>query len=118
VEPQIDLVSASLPEIVGYFGHKRTIEAPAPGIGLTYGETIGALHQMWKKGYIEADFKAEQDRVLSSILRAQKVESTASRPEFDRDIPEIDDPTAPDDGDLKLPRPVEGPKKGGDTVPR
>jgi hypothetical protein len=117
IEAQTDRVSPALPALVAYLGHKTTIEAPAPGIGLTYSETIGALHQMWKAGYIAADFKAEQDRVLSSILRAQKVESTADRPEFDADIPEIVDPAASED-DMELPKPVEGPRKGRDTVPR
>ncbi len=118
IEAQTDRVSPALPEFVAYLGHKTTIEAPAPGIGLTYSETIGALHQLWKAGYIPADFKAEQDRVLASILRAQKVESTVDRPEFDADIPDVTDPNAEDDGDMNLPKPVEGPKKGRDTVPR
>jgi hypothetical protein len=73
---------------------------------------------LWKAGYIPADFKAEQDRVLASILRAQKVESTVDRPEFDADIPEVEDPTADKEDEIDLPRPVEGPKKGRDTVPR
>jgi hypothetical protein len=118
IEAQTDRVSPALPSLVGYLGHKTTIEAPAPGIGLTYGETIGALHQLWKAGYIDAEFKAEQDRVLSSILRAQKVESTADRPEFDADLPQADKPKGDSEAEIELPRPVEGPKKGRDTVPR
>lgn len=116
-EAQTDQVSPGVPELVAYLGHKTTIEAPAPGIGLTYGETIGALHQMWRAGYIEADFKAEQDRVLSSILRAQKVETTADRPEFEADLPTDPESTEDDPAD-ELPKPVDGPRKGRDTVPR
>lgn len=117
IEAQTDRVSPLLPEVVAYLGHRTTIEAPAPGIGLTYGETIGALHQLWRAGYIAADFKAEQDRVLSSILRAQKVERTADRAEFDADLPPDPEGNG-DEDDNELPAAVEGPRKGGDTVPR
>lgn len=112
IPAQIDQVDPNLAEIVAYFGHQTTIEAPAPGIGLTYGETIGALHELWKKGYVEADFKAEQDRVLAAIIRAQKSERLEDRPEFETDLPETD----LEDDEPQLP--VEPKRSGGDTVPR
>ena len=112
IPAQIDEVDTNLAELVAYFGHRTTIEAPAPGIGLTYGETIGALHELWKKGYVDADFKAEQDRVLAAIVRAQKSERLDDRAEFDTDLPLTDDePTKP-------PSPVDPSRSGGDTVPR
>lgn len=112
IPAQIDEVDTSLAELVAYFGHRTTIEAPAPGIGLTYGETIGALHELWKKGYVDADFKAEQDRVLAAIVRAQKSERLEDRAEFDTDLPLADDEPA------KTPSPVDPARSGGDTVPR
>ena len=112
IAAQIDEVDPSLAEVVAYFGHRTTIEAPAPGIGLTYGETIGALHELWKKGYVDADFKAEQDRVLAAIIRAQKSERLEDRPEFDEDLPEEDSKPG------NAPSPVEPTRSGGDTVPR
>ena len=114
---QIDEVSPDVGRLVAYFGHQTTIEAPAPGIGLSYGETIGALHQLWRQGYLAAEFKAEQDRVLASIIRAQNVESTPDRPEFDSDLPTDpeEDPSLSEDQSINR---LEAPRKGGDTVPR
>ncbi|MEE2972182.1 MAG: hypothetical protein VX672_03570, partial [Planctomycetota bacterium] len=118
IPAQTDLVSPDVAELIAYLGHKTTIEAPAPGIGLSYGETIGALHQLWRQGYIEADFKAEQDRVLAAILRAQKVERSEDRAEFDADLPEAIEDENSNDGDMVAPRTVEGVRKGRNTVPR
>ena len=84
---QIEKVSPNIGSLVTFFGHQTTIEAPAPGIGLTYGETIGAIYKLWRSGFLDVDFKAEQDRVLAAILRAQKVEDTEDRPEFESDLP-------------------------------
>jgi hypothetical protein len=54
-----------------------------PGLGLSYSETIGALHQLWRQGYLKCDFKAEQDRILAAIIRSQKPDEAIDRPEFD-----------------------------------
>jgi hypothetical protein len=81
---EIKRVSAQIPEFIPFLGHQTTIERPAPGLGLTYSETIGALHQLWRKGYMgRTDFKAEQDRILAAIIRSQKPEEVLERPEFD-----------------------------------
>jgi hypothetical protein len=102
IPAQIDRVSASLPDLVAFLGHKTTIEAPAPGIGLSYSEVIGAVHRLWRNGHIDADFKAEQDRLLAAILRAQQAELVEERPEFENEfsgssttIPTTPDPTRP-----------------------
>ena len=113
VPPQTDMVSPDVAELIAYLGHKSTIEAPAPGIGLSYGETIGAIHQLWRNGYIEADFKAEQDRVLAAIVRAQQFEESEDRPEFESDIPEPEEDEDPD-----VPSTVDRPGQGRHTVPR
>ena len=64
IPAQIEKVSPRVVDLVAFLGHKTTIEAPSPGIGLSYGETIGALHQLWRNGHLTSDFKAEQDRIL------------------------------------------------------
>jgi len=81
--PEIENADPRLTEFIPFLGHTTTIEKPAPGIGLSYSETIGALHQLWRNGYIPGDFKAEQDRVLAAIIRAQKPDEELDRPEFD-----------------------------------
>ena len=114
IPAQIEKVSPRVVDLVAFLGHKTTIEAPSPGIGLSYGETIGALHQLWRNGHLTSDFKAEQDRVLAAILRAQEVENMEDRPEFEDDLPSLT-PKAPG---ASKPKRVEPRPQAGDTVPR
>lgn len=114
IPAQIEKVSPKVIDLVAFLGHKTTIEAPAPGIGLSYGETIGAIHRLWREGHLSSDFKAEQDRVLAAILRAQQVEEMEDRPEFESDLPTPAEDEKPGSG----PGRVEPRRKGGDTVPR
>ena len=119
--PEIQLVDRHLSELLPFLGHTVTVEKPLPGIGLSYGETIGAIHSLWRAGHIDADFKAEQDRIQAAILRRQSQEDEANRPEFE---PEPEgDPTQPsaapsDLSGLEPPPAVEVPGKSRDTVPR
>ncbi len=118
--PEIQLADPRLSEFIPFLGHQTTIEKPYPGLGLSYGETIGALHQLWRAGYIKSDFKAEQDRVLASILRSQKEDEQVIRPEFEaEDVPEESlSSDASDLATMQPPPPVEVPAPGRDTVPR
>lgn len=78
----ITRVDPELKEFVAFLGHTTTIEEPAPGLGLSYGETVGALHQIWRQRSIKADFKAEQDRILAAIMRQSEETPVVERPEF------------------------------------
>jgi len=122
------LADPRLSEFITFLGHKTTIEKPFPGIGLSYGETIGALHQLWRAGYLKADFKAEQDRVLAAIIRSQKEDEMVVRPDFEPEPEKGPDGSAPaeqmpsDLATIEPPpapiSPVEVPAEGRDTVPR
>jgi hypothetical protein len=121
--PEVQLVDPRLSEFIPFLGHKTTVEKPYPGLGLSYGETIGAIHQLWRQNYIAADFKAEQDRILAAIIRSQKEEERTERPLFEPDEAEPTEPGAEgsDASDLATvapPPPVEVPATGRDTVPR
>jgi hypothetical protein len=71
-----------LRSFIQFLGHKTSIDQPAPGLGLTYGETVGALYQIWMQKYIQADFKAEQDRILAAITRIRSQQTVPDRPDF------------------------------------
>ena len=120
VKPEIQLANPRLAEFIPFLGHTTSVEKPLPGLGLSYGETIGAVHQLWRAGYIKSDFKAEQDRVLAAILRSQKDEEQVSRPDFDPEKTVApSNPAAPSDlATVEPPPPVEVPVPGRDTVPR
>ena len=101
-----------------------SVEDPSAGLDLGYGETISAVHELWRKGYIDADFKAEQDRVLAAIMANETEDQRVSRPEFDTlEVPDQyqpDRPSAPNT--LDSARPARSGLEGGaapsDTVPR
>jgi len=67
-----------------------TVESPEPGLGLTYGQTVGAIYQIHRQGYISAEFKADQDRVLAAIMRLREGRELEIRPEFDAQESELD----------------------------
>ena len=129
VKPEIQLANPRLAEFIPFLGHTTSVERPLPGLGLSYGETIGAVHLLWRSGYLKCDFKAEQDRVLAAILRSQKDEELIERPEFEPDEDSVTPgptlgTTAPGAGipsDLATmppPPPVDLPPAERDTVPR
>jgi hypothetical protein len=129
IKPEIQLASPRLAEFIPFLGHTTSVERPLPGLGLSYGETIGAVHLLWRNGYIKCDFKAEQDRVLAAILRSQQDEELIERPEFEpteealEPGPTLGSSGAPatmasDLANMPAPPPVDLPTAGRDTVPR
>jgi len=105
----IERADPRLEEFIQFLGHTKTIEHPKIGLGLSYGETIAALHQIWREKYINADFKAQQDRVLAAIARQMRQRRVDERPEFsdpDFDIlrPPADGPPTNEDGTADLER--------------
>ena len=123
---EIQLVDPQLSELLAFLGHQVTVEKPLPGIGLSYGETIGAVHSLWRAGYIKADFKAEQDRVLAAILRNHAEDEQVNRPDFEPEESATlssgtGAPASRGSSDLagvEPPAAVEVPRQGRDTVPR
>ncbi|MEM1424305.1 MAG: flagellar basal body P-ring protein FlgI, partial [Planctomycetota bacterium] len=77
----------SVTQLVAYFAHDAGPEAPEPGLGLSYSETVGALHQLTQAGAIDADFVAENDRLQLDFLRAAQAADIIERPELSDDGP-------------------------------
>ena len=116
---EIQLVDPHLSELIPFFGHQISVEKPLPGIGLSYGETIGAVHSLWRAGHIKADFKAEQDRILAAMLRSQADDEKIERPDFEPDEPSDASGAATSDlTGVQPPPSVEVPREKRDTVPR
>ena len=73
----------AIPDFVRFLAHRTTIEEPEPGLDLSYGQTVGALHDIWTQKRIDADFKLQQDRILAAIRRIQtEGEEIEERPEL------------------------------------
>jgi len=91
-----------LREFVMFLAHKTSVEEPAPGLNLTYSETVNALHHIWQQRYIKADFKLEQDRILAAIRRIEGEHDVA----------------APDRPEFSTPEPASGAGMGGSDIGR
>ncbi|MCH2133255.1 MAG: flagellar basal body P-ring protein FlgI [Phycisphaerales bacterium] len=87
-------VDRNVAALTRFLAHKPTPEDPRPGLGLSYAQTVGAIHRIWRKRFIDADFKVEQDRILAEIRRAGQIDDYEVRPDFDPE-PEPTDGTDP-----------------------
>ncbi len=97
-------VKPSVPELIEFFEHKTTPEAPAPGLNMTYSEVVGALYEVWRADAIPGVFVAEQDRLIAELLRSSQTIAAKERPETSGDDPEIYEPT------MALPGQGQGPR--------
>ncbi len=88
---------ANVAKLIEFFAHKPTPESPAPGLGMTYSEVVGALYELTDKAQaIPADFVAEQDRLQAELLALVETEIGTERPELAGEGAEIiDDMAAP-----------------------
>ncbi len=81
-------VNPTLIDFIRFLGHTPVVEQPRPGLGMSYGEVVGILHQIWRQGYLAADFEAEQDPIMAAMLRERPRLAPAERPEFGQDGPD------------------------------
>jgi hypothetical protein len=77
----INRTAPNLRDLILLLSHKPTVEQPDPGLDLTYSEVVGVLHALWKRQYVNADFKAQQDRVLAELRRGAMGTERHARPE-------------------------------------
>ena len=73
-------------------------------LGLSYAETVGAVHQIWKAKHLQgADFKAENDRILAAIIRQERQIEAPERSNFSTPGgQDLGPPAAPTDADTSL----------------
>ena len=77
----ISRIDPDLRDVILLLAHEPTIENPSPGLNLTYSQVVGVLHALWKEQYVDADFKAQQDRVLAELRRGAIGTERQARPE-------------------------------------
>ncbi|MSR43755.1 MAG: hypothetical protein EXS15_00115 [Phycisphaerales bacterium] len=95
--PIVDSVSVGVPELIRFLGHKTDAAHPAPGLGMTFSQTISALHALNVNGSLTGGLKMEQDRILAAIATAGAEAERSDRPEF------IDDEVLPTEAQPSLP---------------
>ncbi len=74
-----------LASFVRFLGQETAPPQPRAGLDLSYGQVVGVLHQIWRQGYLEADFRAERDRILAAMMRQRPERRIGERPEFGDD---------------------------------
>lgn len=114
----ITRLDAGLEKVIQFLGHKSTIDRPSPGIDLTYGEVVGALHEIWSQKFVKADFRAEQDRVLAAIQRQRAEEPVNERPEFSEDSAAGDAASSDEASDLGRLSKSAVPATGSEVAPQ
>ncbi len=83
--PLVDQVSVKIAELIRFLGHTTDAAHPAPGLGMTYSQTIGALYALSSNGYLAGTFRVEQDRIIAAIAKAGAEAERTDRPEFIED---------------------------------
>jgi len=100
-------VPTDLPRFIEFLAHTPTPEDPSPGLGLSYSQVVGALHELWKADAFDAMFVAEQDKAAAELIRALTPTDVGERPEFGGpgivESDEPDDATAPAQGQTAQP---------------
>lgn len=82
--------AADLVKFVEFLAHTQTPEAPAPGLALSYSETVGALYELAaRQNAINAEFVAEQDRLQAELLAAAQTRLAVDRPELEGQEPAV-----------------------------
>lgn len=105
-------VDPRLPRFIEYLAHEPTPENPAPGLGLTYSEVVGALYEIWKDGGIAGNFVAEQDRLAADLIRSLTPLEVQERPEFEGEEAAVD----PRDPTLRRSEPGQGEERPASKV--
>jgi len=95
-------VPTHLPEVIEFFAHQPRPEAPAPGLGLTYSETVGALYVLAEGDALPGPLIAEQDVLAAELIHALEGADVKDRPESDSDTGEPE-PAVDPAGDGALP---------------
>lgn len=99
---------AELTRFIEFLAHTPTPEAPAPGLALSYSETVGALYELTaRQDAINAEFIAEQDRLQAELLTAAQTQLAVDRPELEGEeqpvAPQAPTFIPPDPGDEPSP---------------
>ena len=71
----------TISDLIMKLAYAPSLPSDPDGLNLSYGETVGVLHDVWKAGYLPGDFKAEQDRVLAELQRWGTLSDYQHRPD-------------------------------------
>ncbi len=76
-------------DLIDFLAREWTADQQMVGLGLTFSEVVGALHEFYKAGAISASFATERDRLIADLLASSEEETVEVRPETPGDRREL-----------------------------
>jgi hypothetical protein len=114
--PRIEQSKPEVHEFIAFLARTPSPNIGSAGLDLSYGETLGVLYELAREQNLGSDFRGEQDRILSEIMRQDKEKEIEERPDFPE--PEKELPTPATTPRPTQPAPLDARPKAADTVPR
>jgi len=74
-------IETNVTELIDFFAREWSPDQQLVGLGMTYSETVGALHEFYKAGALNASFATERDRLLADLLASAEGQEIEVRPE-------------------------------------
>jgi flagellar basal body P-ring protein FlgI len=89
VEGKTYQLRPDLATLIYFLAHESTDRLPQPGLGLSYSEVVNIVHELSRRGVIDAPFEAESNPLAAQVTRAQRDYQTG-RPEVTSLNPDAD----------------------------
>ena len=82
-------IEGSVTDLIDFLARQWTPDQQIVGLGLTFSEVVGALHELYKAGSLTASFATERDRLIADLLASADGEEIEVRPETPGDRREL-----------------------------
>jgi hypothetical protein len=82
-------IQTNITELVDFFTREWSPDQQLVGLGMTYSEVVGALHEFYKAGAMNAAFATERDRLMADLLASAEGQEIEVRPETPGDRSEV-----------------------------
>ena len=92
--PRIIRCDPTVSDLVRAVAYRQQRINDPEGLDRSYGDTVTVLHDLWRGGHLDGNFKAEQDRVLAELQRWGTLSDYQRRPDFGADAQPAPGPPA------------------------
>lgn len=82
-------IEGSVTDLIDFLSREWSPDQQMVGLGLTYSEVVGAVHELYKAGSLNASFATERDRLIADLLASADGEEIEVRPETPGDRREL-----------------------------
>lgn len=91
-------IERGVPDLIDFLTREWSPDQQLVGLGMTYSEVVGALHEFYKAGALNASFATERDRLLADLLASangREVEVRPETPDGETELVVFDEPGRP-----------------------